>query len=146
MTGASKTVSSQDLLRNASLCYFVGWRNRSSQSRLKENSTGLKVSASMSSEPLLFLKHADATRQNSVRIWEVRQQSGWWETLSSVIAVLSIRTEGVPKPGPSSEYRNSATGELAACDLLTLFTLLLTFSRAELYKVLVLLLFRPGHQ
>lgn len=64
MTGASKTVSSQDLLRNASLCYFVGWRNRSSQSRLKENSTGLKVSASMSSEPLLFLKHADDTRQN----------------------------------------------------------------------------------
>lgn len=96
----------------------------------------------MSSEPLPAIKHANPTKQDSIRIWEVRRKSGWpWRDGNTVIINfndLHYSGECLETRLFFKEYGNSATGAL---DLwLTLFTLLLTFPRAALYQVLNCLL------
>ena len=60
---------------------------------------GLKVSASMSSDPLVSIEHATPTGQDSIRIWEGRKKSGGGKTLSPPTSMLYPRMEGVQKAG-----------------------------------------------
>lgn len=101
--------------------------------RQKKNSTGLTVSANMSSEPLVSIEHATPTGQDPIRIWEGGRNQVEARPCPHHQQCFILKWTVFRKQDFIKEDGDSAAGEPGTYDLPTLFTWSLAASRAARY-------------